>query len=121
MWCAPFPFDPDNGSVDFPNETVVYKNGYLPTSDDPSQPEMPAATSYVMVKLDGYCPDGSSIGDFCLGGDWFSLEIVNKTFGIVDAGSLNDYGKADGCFVCHSGAVTDGDWMWQLNSRRRFP
>lgn len=112
--------DPATGPVRFPNGTVVYKSGYLPSSDDPSRPETPALSAYVLVKIDGYCPEGSSVGNDCLGGGWFSMEVSNYTYGILEPGQIDNEGKATRCFACHA-AAADSDWLWQLHSRRRYP
>lgn len=112
--------DPASGPVSFPDQTVVYKSSYLPSSDDPAVPDTPALSAYVLVKLDGYCPEGSSVGAFCLGGDWFSMEVTNGTYGILAPGDIDNQGKETRCFACHA-AAEDGDWLWQLHSRRRYP
>lgn len=112
--------DSSGSSVSLPDQTVLYKNGYLPDSDDASQPQSSPAATFVMVKLSGYCPDGNTVAGYCLGDDWFTLEITDQTYGLVSSGSLLDYGKEKDCLYCHSGAAADGDWMWQLSSGRRF-
>jgi hypothetical protein len=112
--------EPSSGPVSLPDQTVVYKSGYLPSDDDPAVPDTPALSAYVMVKLDGYCPDGSSVGDFCLGGDWFAFEVANATYGILASGQIPDDGKSTTCFGCHA-AAERADWLWQLYSRRRYP
>lgn len=112
--------DPSVETVDLPDKTVIYKSGYLPKSKNVARPENKPSSAYVFVKLDGYCPEGSSVGDFCLGGDWFSLEVAEKNYGILAKGTLVDEGKSTKCFGCH-GAAEQGDWLWQLFSKRRYP
>jgi hypothetical protein len=114
-----FSKNPDD-VAEMPDGTIVFKSGYLPKDNNVARPDKPAASSYVFVKINGYCPDGSSVGDFCLGGDWFSLEIANEDYGILAAGTLVDEGKASKCFGCHA-AAENGDWLWQLYSNRRYP
>ena len=109
-----------NVEADMPNGTVIFKSGYLPKDTNVAKPDKPALSSYVFVKLDGYCPNGSSVGDFCLGGDWFSMEVANSTYGILTEGSIVDDGKSTKCFACHA-AAEQGDWLWQLYSKRRYP
>ncbi len=112
--------DPASGPVSVPDQTVVYKLGYLPSSDDPALPGT-AQSGYVFVKLDGYCPDGSTIGDICLGGDWFSLEIDYASYGsIIGVGDMENQGKVALCFGCH-GPAERADWLWGLYSMRRYP
>jgi len=109
-----------NEEADMPDGTVIFKSGYLPKDNNVAKPDKPALSSYVFVKIDGYCPDGSSVGDFCLGGDWFSMEVANGTYGILSEGTIVDEGKSTKCFACHA-AAERGDWLWQLYSKRRYP
>ena len=90
---------------------------------DYSKPEASPGVGYVFAKMTGYCPDGSTIVEgYCLGGDWFSLEIAYADYGtVLSAGQLVKYGKNQGCFVCHSSAAAEADWIWKLNSVRRHP
>ncbi|MEJ8574556.1 hypothetical protein [Microbaculum marinum] len=112
--------DPSIETVDLPDKTVLYKSGYMPKDRNIARPENTPSSAYVFVKLDGYCPDGSSVGRFCLGGDWFSVEVAEKNYGILTKGTLVDEGKSSKCFGCHA-AAEKGDWSWQLFSRRRYP
>jgi len=112
--------DPDSGTVDMPDRTVIYKSGFLSKENNVARPDKPALSSYIFVKLDGYCPDGSSVGGFCLGGDWFAMEVTNGTYGILTPGQIDNDGKSTRCFACHA-AAEKGDWLWQLYSKRRYP
>jgi len=112
--------DPEKGPVDMPDETVMYKLGYLAKVNDPSVQQKNASSAYLFVKLKDYCPDEYVVGGSCLGGDWFSMEIALKTYGDFEEGRLVDFGKETKCFGCHA-AAQKGDWLWQLYSRRRYP
>ncbi len=115
--------DPSSGPADFPDGTVIYKSGYLPSDDDYSKPASSPGVAYVYAKMNGYCPDDSiTVLDYCLGGDWFSLEIAYEDYGTaILEGQLVKYGKEEGCFNCHSSASAGGDWIWKLYSTRRYP
>jgi hypothetical protein len=115
--------DPSSGPAYFPDGTVIYKSGYLPSDDDYSRPESSPSVGYVMAKMSGYCPDDAiTVEDFCLGGDWFSLEIAYADYGtVISAGELIKFGKEQGCFECHSSAAAEADWIWKLNAVRRYP
>jgi len=106
--------------VVFPDGTVVYKAGYLPKDKNVAKPDRSDPSAYMMVKIEGYCPDGSSVGDYCLGGDWFSAEVNLDDNGVVSGGSILDGGKSSKCFGCHA-AAEKSDWMWKLFSDRRYP
>jgi hypothetical protein len=109
-----------NQVADMPDGTVVYKSGYLPKPNNLARPAKPALSAYVLAKIEGYCPDGSSVGDYCLGGDWFGMEVSYADYGILTAGQIDNDGKSPRCFACHAAAET-GDWLWQLYSKRRYP
>ncbi len=104
----------------FAHGTIVYKQGFFPSDEDVGAPAVPAQSDYLMVKIAGYCPDGSSVGNSCLGGDWFALELNNADIGILEAGLVAESAKSTRCFACHA-AAESADWLWQLHSFRRFP
>lgn len=103
-------------AADLPSGSLLVKQNYLPSPDDPTQPDLSSVFLTTMYKLGGYCPDGQrqANGD-CAGGDWFwSLERF---------GGFQFVGKPAFCLDCH-GAVAGangGDWSWQLELFRRFP
>ncbi len=107
-------------SVSMPDKTIVIKPAYKVTTTDPAQAQVEPEGVYAFIKLDGYCPDDAKIGDICLGGDWYALEIQTASEGDIDAGSIPNFGKPTLCFSCHAPAEKVGDWLWKLYITRRY-
>ena len=102
------------GPVELPDGSIIVKNNFPP---DPIQPGIPntdpdatAVTS--MIKLQGYCPEFAGATDQCVGGDWFFSLRIADLFPL--------FGKPSSCVVCHAPASKSGDWLWKLNSARRY-
>ncbi len=99
---------PSIGSVDFPNGSLIVKQNFALTSQDPSQD--PWLT--VMWKLDGYCHADFSGAGPCAGGEWFWYLYRFGEF--LQFNQVPAVGKAQAfCLDCH-GPVQKADFSWQL-------
>ena len=112
--------DPSVPNVSMPDKTIVIKPAYKVTTDDPALAQIDPEGIYAFIKLDGYCPEDAKVGDMCLGGDWYGLEIQTATEGDVDAGSIPNHGKPTLCFSCHAPVEQEGDWLWHIYIERRY-
>lgn len=112
--------DPLISPVSMPDKTVVIKPAYKVSTTDPAQAQIEPEGVYALIKLDGYCPDNAKVGDQCLGGDWYALEIQTASEGEIDAGSIPNHGKSNLCFSCHVPAEQEGDWLWHIYISRRY-
>ncbi len=99
---------PSVGTVDFPNGSLIVKQNFTLTSQDPNQ--QPWLT--VMWKLDGYCHADFGGSGPCAGGEWFWYLYRFDKF--LQFNQVPAVGKAQAfCLDCH-GPVQKADYSWVL-------